>query len=80
VTYEGDGLFARCLQHETDHIYGTVFGDRLSDRARKKLRKQMEAAAEDYPADWPVREGSGEAGSTSSVSAGRVTDEDSVER
>jgi peptide deformylase len=68
VTYEGDGLLARCLQHETDHIYGTVFGDRLSDRARKKLRKQMEAAAEDYPADWPV-------GST-----GRLTDEDSVER
>jgi peptide deformylase len=54
VAYEGDGLLARCLQHETDHIHGTVFGDRLSDRARKKLRKQMEAAAKDYPADWPV--------------------------
>ena len=49
VSYEGDGLLARCLQHETDHTHGTVFGDRLSDRARKKLRKQMEAAAEDYP-------------------------------
>ena len=54
VSYEGDGLLARCLQHETDHIQGTVFGDRLSDRARKKLRKQMEAAAEDYPVAWPV--------------------------
>jgi peptide deformylase len=59
VTYEGDGLLARCLQHETDHIHGTVFGDRLNDRARKKLRKQMEAAAEDYPPDWPVGEGAG---------------------
>jgi len=56
VTYEGDGLFARCLQHETDHTYGTVFGDRLNNRARKRLRKEMEAAAESYPADWPVGE------------------------
>jgi peptide deformylase len=54
VSYEGDGLLARCLQHETDHTRGTVFGDRLSDRARKKLRKQMEAAAGDYPGQWPV--------------------------
>jgi peptide deformylase len=54
VVHEGDGLLARCLQHETDHTLGTVFGDRLSDRARKKLRKQMEAAADDYPAEWPA--------------------------
>src|SRR5215210_7377995 len=25
VSFEGDGLLARCLQHETDHIFGTVF-------------------------------------------------------
>ena len=54
VVHEGDGLLARCLQHETDHTLGTVFGDRLSDRARKKLRKQMEAAADDYPEGWPA--------------------------
>ena len=54
VAHEGDGLLARCLQHETDHIHGTVFGDRLNNRSRKKLRKQMEAAAEDYPLGWPV--------------------------
>jgi peptide deformylase len=53
VSFEGEGLLARCLQHETDHTVGTVFGDRLSAKSRKKLRKQMEAAAEDYPADWP---------------------------
>jgi peptide deformylase len=56
VSCEGTGLLARCLQHETDHTYGTVFGDRLNNRARKKLRKEMEAAAEDYPDDWPVGE------------------------
>ena len=54
VRFEGDGLLARCLQHETDHLYGTVFGDRLSTRALKKLQKQHDAAAEDYPADWPA--------------------------
>ena len=54
VAFEGDGLLARCLQHETDHIGGTVFGDRLNNRSRKKLRKQMEAAAEDYPEGWPL--------------------------
>ncbi len=78
VAYEGDGLFARCLQHETDHIYGTVFGDRLSDRSRKKLRKQMEAAAEDYPAGWPVADGA-TSGSVS-TSTGSRTDADSVDR
>lgn len=54
VSYEGDGLLARCLQHETDHTTGMVFGDRLSDRFRKKLRKQMESAADDYPLTWPA--------------------------
>lgn len=54
VTYEGTGLLARCLQHETDHTMGTVFGDRVPNRAMKKLRKQMEAAADDYPPTWPV--------------------------
>jgi len=53
VAYEGDGLLARCLQHETDHTHGTVFGDRLSTRARKKLHKQAESLAADFPDTWP---------------------------
>jgi peptide deformylase len=56
VSFEGTGLLARCLQHETDHTNGTVFGDRLSTRMRKKLRKQMEAEAEEYPEGWPASE------------------------
>jgi len=54
VHFEGDGLLARCLQHETDHLGGMVFGDRLSDRVRKKLRKQMERLADEYPPGWPA--------------------------
>ena len=54
VEVVGTGLLARCLQHETDHLNGTVFGDRLSGRVRKKLYAQHEERAEDYPDDWPV--------------------------
>lgn len=56
VHFEGDGLLARCLQHETDHLNGMVFGDRLAFGAQKKLRKQMEQAIEEYPLTWPANE------------------------
>lgn len=54
VTFSGDGLLARALQHETDHTRGTVFGDRIPTKARKKLQKAHDKAAEDYPEDWPA--------------------------
>ena len=54
VAFSGDGLLARCLQHETDHTRGTVFGDRLPTKARKRLQKAHDRAVEDYPAGWPV--------------------------
>lgn len=54
VTYSGDGMLARCLQHETDHTLGTVFGDRLSTRWRKKLQKNHERVADRYPQEWPA--------------------------
>ncbi|GAA4126067.1 peptide deformylase [Nocardioides fonticola] len=54
VEFSGDGLLARCLQHETDHTLGTVFGDRLPAKKRKKLQKEHDRLAEDYPADWPA--------------------------
>ena len=54
VEFSGDGLLARCLQHETDHTLGTVFGDRLPTKQRKRLQKQHDKAVEDYPEDWPA--------------------------
>lgn len=54
ITVTGTGLLARCLQHETDHLNGTVFGDRLSGRLRRKLYQQADELAHLYPADWPV--------------------------
>lgn len=54
VTFHGTGLLARCLQHETDHLNGTVFGDRIPEKARKRLYKQHRELADAYPEDWPV--------------------------
>ena len=51
---EADGMLARCLQHETDHLNGTVFSDRLSTRARRLLTRQHDELAHLYPDDWPV--------------------------
>lgn len=54
VRIEASGLLARCVQHETDHLNGTVFGDRLSSRSRRLLDKQRESLAHLYPDDWPI--------------------------
>ena len=54
VSYEGTGLMARCLQHETDHTQGTVFGDRLSRKYRRRLFGEAEEMSVLYPDDWPV--------------------------
>ncbi|MGC5346188.1 peptide deformylase [Streptomyces sp. DT24] len=42
VKVRGNGYFARCLQHETDHLYGYLYIDRLSKRERKDALRQME--------------------------------------
>ncbi|GJF29914.1 peptide deformylase 4 [Kitasatospora sp. NE20-6] len=41
ISVEGTGFFARCLQHETDHLYGYLYVDRLSKRDRKDALRQM---------------------------------------
>lgn len=54
VEVHGTGLLARCLQHEADHLEGTVFADRLSKRVRRRLFAEAEILAEEFPADWPM--------------------------
>ena len=54
VIFEGNGLLARCLQHETDHTLGTVFADRLPTKAQKKLRKIQAKVADEFPPGWPA--------------------------
>ena len=51
ITEEAEGLFAVCIQHEMDHLEGTLFIDHLSrlkrDSAIKKVKKaERERASE----------------------------------
>ena len=34
VTYEGEGLLARAMQHEMDHLVGILYGERASEPYR----------------------------------------------
>ena len=54
VSYEGAGVLARCLQHETDHLSGTVFADRLPGKVRKRLYMDADKLAADFPPGWPA--------------------------
>ncbi|MFE9837263.1 peptide deformylase [Streptomyces sp. NPDC005551] len=49
VRVRGTGYFARCLQHETDHLYGYLYIDRLSKRERKDALRQMAENEPRYP-------------------------------
>ena len=41
-----NGMFARCIQHEVDHLNGVLFIDRMSKKARAPLEKKIQALAE----------------------------------
>ena len=38
IVVESDGLLARALQHETDHLHGILFTDRVSAATKVRLR------------------------------------------
>ncbi|MCW7988465.1 peptide deformylase [Streptomyces platensis subsp. clarensis] len=42
LVIEGRGYFARCLQHETDHLHGHLYLDRLAQRERKAALREMQ--------------------------------------
>ncbi|HEY8564793.1 MAG TPA: peptide deformylase [Beijerinckiaceae bacterium] len=45
VEQEADGLFATCVQHEIDHLNGTLFIDHLSKLKRDRVTKKFAKAA-----------------------------------
>jgi peptide deformylase len=49
VRVVGDGVLARCLQHETDHLHGLLFVDRLRGRTKRRAMREVMAA------DWADR-------------------------
>lgn len=55
LVVEGMGYFARCLQHESDHLAGHTYLDRLSRRDRKDALRQMEDRREEVFAQRALR-------------------------
>lgn len=47
-TEDADGLYARALQHENDHINGMIIVDRMGTAARIVHRKQLKKLAEKH--------------------------------
>ncbi|WP_432193482.1 peptide deformylase [Streptomyces sp. bgisy027] len=44
VTIHGTGFFARCLQHECDHLAGKVYADRVGGWRHRRLMRQVARA------------------------------------
>ena len=44
-TLRCNGLLARCIQHETDHLNGTLFIDRMVKKARQKIEPELKELA-----------------------------------
>ena len=43
IEVEGTGYFARCLQHETDHLDGFIYLDRLVGRHARSAKKMLKS-------------------------------------
>jgi peptide deformylase len=41
IEVEGTGFFARCLQHETDHLDGYLYLDRLVGRYKREAKRML---------------------------------------
>lgn len=48
LTIETDGLFARAIQHEVDHLFGKLFIDRMTSARKLAIRKQLKEMQEAY--------------------------------
>lgn len=44
VSFECEGLLARCVQHETDHLDGVLFLSRLTPELRKEAMREVRSA------------------------------------
>ncbi|MFI5980759.1 peptide deformylase [Streptomyces sp. NPDC098789] len=50
VRISGTGFFARCLQHECDHLEGGVYADRVTGLRLRRLRRAIRRAPWSAPA------------------------------
>ncbi len=54
-----DGMLARIIQHEYDHVQGTLFIDRIAE----STRKQLEGELEEFELDFEGKQAAGKLGS-----------------
>lgn len=58
IAFTATGWFARCMQHEYDHLNGFLYVDRLGDKWKKKARKAVKAEGWGVPGlTWTPGEG-----------------------
>jgi len=44
LQFEADGFMAKCIQHEVDHLHGTVFLDHLPPHRRRRADRTLKKA------------------------------------
>ncbi|WP_067963954.1 peptide deformylase [Nocardiopsis trehalosi] len=54
VTLRGEGLMARCLQHETDHLDGMLYLSRLDRETRKAAMRAVRRSSWFLPEEAPA--------------------------
>jgi peptide deformylase len=64
---EGEGLYARALQHETDHLNGRLLIDQVGPVKREIIKRKLRKDAEAERLDAAEREPARTAGSASSA-------------
>jgi peptide deformylase len=69
ISFEADGLMARILQHETDHLDGTLFIDRLGPAQLAAIRDKLE----EFELEFQSRRETGELPDTDRIAA-RLSD------
>ena len=47
-SYEMDGLYARAVQHEVDHLDGVLFIDRLSEANRLAIQENLDDLIQEF--------------------------------
>jgi peptide deformylase len=48
IEYSGDGIFARAVQHEIDHLDGILFIDKLSPATKLSIRAELARLEENF--------------------------------
>lgn len=63
IQTDATGLFARCVQHELDHLDGVMFTDRMSPSARADLQEELDI----FETEFGSRRGTGAAPSDDEI-------------